>query len=240
MSLPIAFCCCRPVQGASAHCFIVFVHNIAFFIQLKEAQGAIARISEQLQQHLQAGSGNNNKTNAATGADHGGTNGDDGDDAAGAALGVDDTATLSLTPMAETSSPRVRTGTTTGEAGESSIKQKTARLTPPMPGEAAPCYVRVVPITATGRNDAEAFPVLFYKADTVATLKYRIEEEEGVPVELQVLWARGLADAAEHIVAGLAHEIAGAGKEAPVVLDDDLSLYKCGIKNGTELLLEVK
>ena len=204
---------------------------LLFDTKLKQAQGAIAQISEQLHQHLLAGADNNDTASMGTGADHDGTNCNDEKNSADAVSGVDTFANVSSQPTAEASSP---------EASESSSKPEAVRLTPLIPGEAAPCYVRVVPITATGRNDAEAFPVLFFKADTVANLKRRIEEEEGVPVELQVLWAKGLADASEHIIAGLAHEIEGGHGDAPVVLSDNLSLYKCGIKNGTEILLEVK
>ena len=202
-----------------------------FDTKLKQAQGAIAQISAQLHQHLLAGADNNDTASMGTGAGHDGTNCNDDKDRADAVSGVDTFANVSSQPTVEASSP---------EASESSSKPEAVRLTPLIPGEAAPCYVRVVPITATGRNDAEAFPVLFFKADTVANLKRRIEEEEGVPVELQVLWAKGLVDASEHIIAGLAHEFEGGHGDAPIVLSDNLSLYKCGIKNGTELLLEVK
>ena len=216
---------------------VVALCLLVFDTQLKQAQGAIARISEQLHQHLLAGT---DTASVGTGADHDGTNCNDDNDSTDAASGVDTLANLSSQPTAEASSPDELISASTAEAPESSTKPEAERLTPQIAGEAAPCYVRVVPITATGRNDAEAFPVLFFKADTVATLKCRIEEEEGVPVDLQVLWAKGLADASEHIVAGLAHQFEGAGGDAPVVLSDNLSLYKCGIKNGTELLLEVK
>ena len=204
---------------------VVALCLLVFDTQLKQAQGAIARISEQLHQHLLAGADNNDTASIGTGADHDGANCNGDNDG---------------TDTAEASSPDELISATTAEAPQSSSKPEAERLTPQTASEAAPCYVRVVPITATGRNDAEAFPVLFFKADTVATLKYRIEEEEGVPVDLQVLWAKGLTDASEHIVAGLAHQFEGAGGDAPVVLSDNLSLYKCGIKNGTEILLEVK